>query len=369
MRTGAAIDSVRAEVYEIPTDRPEGDGTFAWSKTVMVVVRAASGDTEGIGWTYAAGAAKAVVDQVLAGAVVGGDALDVPAAYEAMGRACRNIGREGIAACALSAVDIALWDLKGRLMDVYLGALMGRARKEVPVYGSGGFTTYDDEATARQIEDWVSRWSIPRVKIKVGESWGSRPERDLQRVALVRRVAGDGVEVFVDANGGYTRKQAVRMGRRFADEHGVTWFEEPVSSDDLAGLREVRELCDADVAAGEYGWQPWYFTPMLQAGAVDCLQADATRCGGYTGWLQVAASAAAHHVDLSGHCAPNLHVPVALAAPRFRHLEYFHDHSRIEGMLFDGCISPEGGAMRPDSDRPGHGMSLRNADAEVFRTA
>ena len=124
------------------------------------------------------------------------------------------------------------------------------------------------------------------MKIKIGESWGTDTRRDLARVALARQVVGDDVELYVDANGGYTRKQAVRMGRAFHEDHGVTWFEEPVSSDDLAGLREVRDNCGADVAAGEYGYSLDYFARMVGADAIDCVQADVTRCGGYTVWLQ-----------------------------------------------------------------------------------
>ncbi|MCU4183105.1 hypothetical protein K6U06_01940 [Acidiferrimicrobium sp. IK] len=364
----AAVTSVRAAAYTIPTDQPEADGTLAWDSTVMVVVHVAGGGHEGLGWTYCAQAAKTVVDEKLAGVVTGGDVFSVPAQHEAMVRACRNMGRPGIAACAISAVDVALWDLKARCLGVPLADLWGRARPDVPVYGSGGFTTYDDETTAAQLEGWVNA-GIPRVKIKIGESWGARPERDLARVGLARRVVGDDVEFYVDANGAYTRKQAIRVGRQMTDAHGVEWFEEPVSSDDLAGLREVRDHCDADVAAGEYGYSVEYFAPMIGSGAVDCIQADATRCGGFTGWQAVGHLAAANGVQISGHCAPNLHAHVAVCAANLRHLEYFHDHSRIEGLLLEGTLPPEGGALVPATDRPGLGLSVRDAVAEQYRTA
>jgi L-alanine-DL-glutamate epimerase-like enolase superfamily enzyme len=205
------------------------------------------------------------------------------------------------------------------------------------------------------------------VKIKIGEDRGEEERRDLHRVALARDVIGDDVELYVDANGAYTRKQAVRLGRAMDEGWSVTWFEEPVSSDDLPGLREVREQCAIDVAAGEYGWSPWYFAPMLAAEAVDCVQADITRCGGVTGWLAVAHLARAHQLQISGHCAPNLHAHVALGAPNLRHLEYFHDHVRIEERSFDGTLSPRGGSLRPDPGVLGHGMSLREADVERYR--
>jgi L-alanine-DL-glutamate epimerase-like enolase superfamily enzyme len=363
------IREVTVAAYEIPTDQPEGDGTLAWSSTVLVVVRVRAGESEGLGWTYAGAAATSVVAGKLAGAVTGLDALDLPAANEAMLRTCRNLGQPGIAACAISAVDVALWDLKARLLDVSLAGLIGTARHAVPLYGSGGFTTYSDEITAAQLEHWVGDLGLPRVKIKIGESWGSHEQRDLHRVALARRVVGDDVELYVDANGAYRPKQAIRIGQAMSERSSVTWFEEPVSSDDLAGLRQVRDHCAIDVAAGEYGYSPWYYTPMLSANAVDCVQADVTRCGGISGWLAVGHLAAAHHLDISGHCAPNLHAHVALAAPNLRHLEYFHDHVRIEDLLFDGTLSPVGGALRPNSDVAGHGMAFKEVDAEPYRIA
>ena len=363
------ITGVSASAYEVPTDQEEGDGTLTWSSTVMVVVRASAGDVHGLAWTYCARAAKTVVEEKLADVAKGCDVLDVPAANQAMLRACRNMGQPGIAASAISAVDLALWDLKARLLGVSLSGLLGRATEVVPIYGSGGFTTYDEATTRNQLEHWVGDWEIPRVKIKIGESWGSHEQRDLQRVDLARRTVGDDVELYVDANGGYTRKQAIRVGRAMSDRWNVTWFEEPVSSDDLIGLREVRDGCAIDVAAGEYGYSPWYFGPMIAAGAVDCVQADVTRCGGITGWLAVAHLAAASNLQVSGHCAPNLHAHVAIAAPNLRHLEYFHDHVRIEQMLFDGTLTPVGGALGPDRSAPGNGLTFKEADAERFRVA
>lgn len=362
----AQVERLQTSVFNVPTDQPEADGTLAWDKTTVVVVEAFAAGCRGTGWTYSGPAVAGVVTGELARHVVGRNALDVPGATQAMWRACRNLGGPGLAACAVSAVDIALWDLKARLLGTPLACLFGRARHDVPVYGSGGFTTYDDQSTIGQLEKWVSGWGMDKVKIKIGQSWGSEEARDLRRVALARRVIGPDVQLFVDANGAYNRKQAVRMGRRLYEEYGVTWFEEPVSSDDLPGLREVRDNCGADVAAGEYGYSPWYFAPLVTAQAVDCVQADVTRCGGYTGWLAVAGLCVAHNVDISAHCAPNLHAPAAASALNLRHIEYFHDHHRIENMLFEGALSPDGGVLSPRTDQPGHGLVL-SEQADKFR--
>jgi L-alanine-DL-glutamate epimerase-like enolase superfamily enzyme len=285
-----------------------------------------------------------------------------------MVRAVRNVGRPGVASCAISAVDVALWDLAARLVDLPLHRYLGAVRDEVPVYGSGGFTTYDESQLRDQLVGWTAGQGIGRVKIKIGESWGTRPQRDLERMRQARDAIGDDVELFVDANGGYSRKQAIRVIRQ-ASDLDIRWFEEPVSSDDLEGLREVRDAVLPDVAAGEYGYDLVYFRRMCESGAVDCLQADVSRCGGITEWRRVAAVAAAHGLDISGHCAPHLHAHVAAATSNLRHLEWFHDHTRIESAFFDGTLDPTGGSIRPDATLPGHGLTLRTTDIDRFQVA
>jgi L-alanine-DL-glutamate epimerase-like enolase superfamily enzyme len=361
-----AIDRLDAAVYVIPTDAPEADGTLAWDKTTMVLVTAWAGGQAGIGWSYASGAAAAVVRDVLAQVAAGRSALDVPAAAEAMARSLRNIGRPGVGAMALSAADIALWDLKARLLGLPLADLLGRAAPGVAIYGSGGFTSYDDHQTREQLTGWVERDGIPRVKIKIGESWGTDERRDLHRIELARVIVGPQTELYVDANGGYGTGQAIRVAGQMAD-YGVTWFEEPVSSQDLAGLAAVRRQVEPDVTAGEYSWSLADSARLIEAGAVDCLQLDVTRCGGVTEFLRGAALAAGHNLQVSAHCAPSLHAHVGAAVPNLRHVEYFHDHQRIEAMLFDGVLPPAGGTLTPDRDAPGLGLTLRESDAEKYR--
>jgi len=364
--TGPVVTAVDSAVYVVPTDAPEADGTLAWDKTTVVVATADAGGERGLGWSYASAAAQTVITEMLADVVTGRDAFDIPGTAEAMARQVRNIGRPGVAATAISAVDIALWDLKARLLCQPLTGLLGRALDEVPVYGSGGFTSYDDSRTRQQLIEWAEKERIPRVKIKIGESWGAEERRDLNRAELAREVIGPNAELYVDANGGYSVGQAVRVADELAAIE-VSWFEEPVSSQDLAGLATVREQVRPDVAAGEYSWSLADSAKLIDARAVDCLQLDVTRCGGITEFLRGAALAAAHNLQVSGHCAPNLHAHVGAAVPNLRHVEYFHDHQRIERLLFEGVLDPYGGAMRPDPDLAGHGMSLRAADAERYR--
>ncbi len=363
MRDVPAIDRVDVSAYRIPTDRPESDGTLAWDHTTMVLVEVTAGDTQGLGFSYADTATARLVHDLLAPLVVGGDALAPAAAFDVMAHATRNLGRPGITAMAISAVDTALWDLKARLLGLPLVDLLGAVRDEAPIYGSGGFTSYSPAELETQLGGWAAA-GIPRVKMKIGGD----PAADVERVRTARRAIGNAA-LFVDANGAYHRKQALALAERFV-ELGVVWFEEPVSSDDLAGLRLCRDRVRApiEIAAGEYGYDLFYFRRMLSAGAVDVLQADATRCGGVTGFLSVGALADAFGMPLSAHCAPSLHAHPCCAVRRVRHLEYFHDHVRIEHMLFDGALEPRRGALRPDRSRPGFGLELKRADAERYAT-
>ena len=360
------LEDVEVAAYSIPTDAPESDGTLSWTATTLVVVRASAGGWTGTGYTYAGPPVVSAVRDVLAGVVRGCDVLAVPAAWAAMQHAVRNLGRPGVVAEAISAVDIALWDLHARLLEQPLSVVLGAVHEATPLYGSGGFTSYDDDQLRTQLHRWVEE-GLTSVKIKVGR----RPEEDEHRLRVAREAVGDGIDLFVDANGAYTRKQALGWAHRFAD-HGVRWLEEPVSSDDLEGLALLRDHGPGgmDVAAGEYGYDLPYFHRMLAAGAVDCLQADVTRCGGYTALGRVAALCDARSLDLSLHCAPQVSAHAGTAIWHLRHLEYFHDHVRIEATAFDGVLAPgPDGALRPDRSRPGHGLELREADLEPHRTA
>jgi L-alanine-DL-glutamate epimerase-like enolase superfamily enzyme len=368
-RVDLPVTRVEAAAYTVPTGRPEGDGTLTWDSTTWVVVRVGTDDPAlptGLGWTYAPSAAVAIVHDLLSGVVTQHRVMDVRRSWESMVRAVRNAGRPGLVSMAISAVDTALWDLQARVLGVPLHRLLGTVRDEVPVYGSGGFTT-DPEAHLRdQLRGWVEQ-GIPRVKLKIGESWGTNVERDLERVAISRQVIGSEVALFVDANGGYDAAQAVRVGRRL-EEHDVTWFEEPVCSDDHQGLRRVRESVVPDVTAGEYGDSLAYFSHLLAAETVDCLQVDVTRCGGYTEWQRIAALAAAYGLDVSGHCAPSLHAAVAMATPNLRHLEWFEDHVRIESRFLEAFPDPRDGYVVPE-ETPGNGLCLRETDLAPYRVA
>lgn len=359
----APVEAIRARAYTIPTDRPEADGTYAWTSTTLVVAEVTAAGKTGIGYTYNDAVTARFIESTLAPTLIDADAWNIDALWMRMQQRVRNMGRSGIAACAISALDCALWDVKARLLDMPLARLLGAVRSRVPLYGSGGFTTYTDDEIRDQLSSWVHEDGCRWVKIKIG----TEPSRDPHRVAVAREAIGDDAGLFVDANGALDRKQALFYAQRFA-QYGVEWFEEPVSSDDIAGLASLRDVLPAhiELAAGEYGFTIDDFRALLANEAVDVLQADVTRCGGITGFLRAATLCDAFHVPLSAHCAPALHLHVACAAPRLRHQEWFHDHVRIESMLFDGAPRARDGAISPDWSRPGCGLDFKHADAHRY---
>jgi L-alanine-DL-glutamate epimerase-like enolase superfamily enzyme len=356
------IEKVEVSCYTVPTETPESDGTLKWDKTTLVLVEATAGGRQGIGYSYADVATGKLIESLLAHVVKGMNAMDVPGTHAAMLQQIRNLGRPGIASMAISAVDNALWDLKARLLDCSLLDLLGAVRESAEIYGSGGFTSYSIEELQRQLEGWAQE-GIQSVKMKIGRD----PDADLERVRAARKAIGPHLSLFVDANGAYSRKQALAQAEKFADLN-VSWFEEPVSSNDLEGLRLLCERAPAGmkIAAGEYGYDSFYFQRMLAAGAVDVLQADATRCAGITGFLEAAVLCRTFQLPVSFHCAPSLHALAACAAPSFLIGEYFFDHARIEQMFFDGVLQPVRGALVPDRSRPGFGFEFRRKEASRF---
>lgn len=353
------VTDLRVTVYRIPTESPESDGTLEWNATTMVLVQCDAGGMTGLGYSYTDASAAMLIQDLLDARVRHRDALEIPAIWQTMVHSIRNLGRPGLCSSAIAAVDAALWDLKGRLLGLPVATLLGPARSRVPLYGSGGFTSYTESELCRQLARWADqgfRW----VKMKVGRD----PAADPSRVRAARRAIGSGTGLFVDANGAYPAKTALHWAEAFG-EADVTWFEEPVSSDDLAGLALVRQRAPAgmDIAAGEYGYDLPYFQRMLSAGAVDVLQADATRCAGLTGFLAAGALAQGFQVPFSAHTAPAVHLHPCCALPGLVHLEYFHDHARIESLLFEGVATPEDGCLAPDLSRPGLGFDLKVSDA------
>lgn len=358
----AKIDRFEVAVFQVPTDGPESDGTLEWDSTTLVLVEAYAGSDVGLGFTYASKSAAVLISEKLQTLVAGRDAMDIPGAWELMVCSLRNLGRPGISSMAIAAVDIALWDIKARLLQLPLVKLLGQVHPAVPAYGSGGFTSYSIARLTDQLGGWAQS-GLPSVKMKIGRD----PAQNLARIRAAREAIGPDTELFVDANGAYSRKQALLQAKDF-EACGVRWFEEPVSSDDLHGLRLMRDRAPASmlISAGEYGYDSFYFRRMLEAGAVDVLQADATRCAGITGFMRAGSLCDAFLTPFSAHTAPSIHRHPCCALARALNIEYFYDHYRIEEMFFDGAAKPVQGKLTPDLSHPGLGLVFKRADAQRY---
>lgn len=361
MNSNFPLDRIHLANYQISLENPESDGTLEWKHTNITVVSLKAGKQIGVGYTYSDPAAFHVIKDSLAPMIKKENAIDGIYLWKKMIDSVRNVGSRGIAASAISAVDTALWDLKAKLLNLPLCCLLGQYHQNMPVYGSGGFTSYSPNQLEKEFSDWKKQ-GIHMFKMKVGR----HPEDDIERVAFARKVIGDSA-LFVDANGAYDCKEALDFAEKF-HEYGVSWFEEPVSSDNLEGLNLLRKRAPSDmnIAAGEYGYELFYFRRMLEAGAVDVLQADATRCLGYTGFIQTSHLCSAFNIPLSSHTAPALHLPVCLSLPNICHMEYFQDHVRIEKELFDGFPKLVEGYLYPHMSRPGHGLELKEKEAKKY---
>jgi L-alanine-DL-glutamate epimerase-like enolase superfamily enzyme len=359
------ISDVQVSAYTLPTDRPESDGTLEWQETTIILVKIRSRDKEGLGYTYGHISIVDVIQSLLTPIVLGKEVMDVMTIQTAMIHQIRNNGQAGLAMMAVSAVDMALWDLKARLLGLPLCRLLGQEHEAMLIYGSGGFTSYTDKELRQQLEGWAGE-GIGAVKIKVGRDM----EADKTRISVARDAIGEKTALYVDANGAYTVSEALDQAQLFS-AYGVDWLEEPVPAQSREQLHLIRQRLGGGmrVAAGEYGYALTDFRDLLEARAVDVLQADATRCGGITGFLKAGYLCEAYHIPLSSHCAPSAHLHAALSLSSFSIGEYFYDHVRIEKMFFDGAAVPQDGVIFPDMSRPGLGLVFRDSEAEAYRCA
>lgn len=357
------ITSISTKAYKVPTDKPEADGTFEWDSTEMVTVEIEGGGKKGIGYTYAQSSTANFIDSYLKNKILGKDFMQIENINSYLHKNIRNNGNCGIAYMALSALDTALWDLKAKILNLPLCELLGRVRDKMLIYGSGGFTSYSIKELQFQLSGWAKS-GLSAVKMKIGQ----HPDEDIERIKAARQSIGNNTLLFVDANGAYTIKKALKTSEEF-NKYNVSWYEEPVSSDNLEGLSFIKENVPAgvNISAGEYGYNLQYFRNMLESESVDVLQADATRCGGISGFIKTGILCEAFQIPFSSHCAPALHLHIALCLPAFYIAEYFHDHVRIENDFFDGAQQPVSGFLYPDLTRPGLGLELKEKDVERYR--
>jgi L-alanine-DL-glutamate epimerase-like enolase superfamily enzyme len=319
-------------------------------------------DIEGLG--VGTPESRAVIERSLKPLLVDQDPLCHEKLWDDMFWRVRGFGRKGIAFNAISAVDIALWDLKAKAFGVPLYRLLGPYTDTVPIYGSGGWTHFTEAELIAEQMGYVER-GIPRVKMKLAKDFGQAEEEDLLRLAAVRKAVGDGVEIFVDANNGYYAKQAIAMGRRFVD-YNVRWFEEPVLADDIQGLAAIAKAIEIPVATGENEYTKYGFKDLISQGGADIVQPDVGRVGGVTEWMKVAHLAHAFNLPVAPHAVQLVHMHLACATPNLRVVEYLGFSEEADKIWYTEFPEPKDGMWSPYPDRPGLGLELDPAAVKKY---
>jgi L-alanine-DL-glutamate epimerase-like enolase superfamily enzyme len=338
----------------IPPPRPGARG----AQGLWVHLKTDEG-VEGLGVGTGQDAIRSVVERNLKDLLIGQDPFEIEKLWNDMFWRVRGYGRKGVAFQAISAVDIGLWDLKAKALGVPLFRLLNPYTDRVPVYGSGGWTNFDEQELIAEQMGYVER-GFPRIKMKVARDFGRAERDDVARLAAVRRAVGDEVEIYVDANNGYYAKQAIRMSMRFED-FDVGWFEEPVIADDVEGLRAVSQATTIPVATGEHEYTKFGFKELIARGGADIVQPDVGRVGGVTEWMKVAALAHAFNLPVAPHAVQLVHLHCAMATPNLKVVEYLGVAERNDRFFYTEFPEPVDGWWAPYPDRPGLGLELNPA--------
>ncbi|MDR2392026.1 MAG: mandelate racemase/muconate lactonizing enzyme family protein [Planctomycetota bacterium] len=325
---------------------------------VVVEIKTDAGRS-GVGVTYHEVGGEAVRQLIkldFAHRLIGRSPLETEALYEETFHYIRGVGRKGLAFCAYSAVDIALWDLKGQMLGLPLYRLLGGVKNVLPVYASGGWTSYSRDELVAEAENMVRR-GYGKIKIKVGVEGGRNPNEDLRRVRAVRDAVGPGVGIMLDANNAWTAATAVRFANR-VKELDIMFLEEPVFADDIPGLARYKAGTDLPLATGEHEYTRYGVRDLIVAGAVDILQVDIARCGGFTEMLRIAAMSQAWNLSLAPHGMEHMHMHLLAAVPNGLFLERLFMFEEVADSVFSNPPVPVNGALTlPET--PGHGMVLK----------
>ena len=362
------IRSVETRLYRVPPTVRIQDSIQAVShwEWIITTVRTDSG-LVGTGWSYTLGmggsAVRAILEDYLAPIVVGEDALAVERIWQKCWLELHANGSGGFTTLALAPLDIALWDIAAQSARLPLWKLMGGARERIPAYGSGINMHLEGEPLAEQMRGFLAA-GYRAVKMKVGRD---DAEEDIERVAVVRRTIGPKVKLFLDANQKWTAAEAVSRARTLA-RFDPAWLEEPILADDIPGHAHARAHAGIPIALGETLFTRWQFADYIRAGAVDIVQADVPRVGGFTEWLKIAKLAEAHNLPVAPHFAVELSVHALCAAPNGLILEDLQGGSLTDlGLLAEPWKVQDGWGVPPA--RPGHGFVWDEAALRKFEVS
>jgi len=353
------IAEVRVHLVSAPVPAGFADATRTVECVGYTVVRVITDQgLEGLGLTYhevGGEATRGLIRHNIAPRLIGRDPFETEALWQEMVAYLRGVGRKGLTYCALSAVDIALWDLKGKIVEMPLVRLLGGNRTRVPVYASGGWTSFSDEHLAADSKAKVAR-GYRAIKVKVGVEGGGNPARDLRRIRMVREAVGPDVQILLDANNCWDAATAIQFANRVRD-CDITFFEEPVAADDIPGLARFRRGTDIPLATGEHEYTRFGVRDLVLHEAADVVQVDGARVGGYTELLKAAAITQAWNLRLAPHAMEHMHLPLVAATANAMFLERLDIFEGITELVFRDPPAVVDGYMTVP-ERPGLGLEL-----------
>ena len=353
------IRDVKVHLVSMEVKGKFADATRKVETIGYTIVRVTTDDgIEGFGVTYhevGGEATKMLIEKNIAPRIIGKDPFETEVIWADMFQYLRGVGRKGLMFCALSAVDIALWDLKGKILDIPLYRLWGGNQKKVPVYGSGGWTSYTDDELVAEMKDIVSR-GYKMIKFKVGYNGGQSPSRDVERVRKVREAVGPDIGIMLDANNCWDAATGARFANRVKD-YDIMFLEEPVFADDIPGLSRFKQSTDLPLASGEHEYTKYGARDLIMHNAADIVQLDGTRAGGFTEMLKIAALTQAWNLKFAPHAMENIHIHLVSACPNALFLERLLLFEEITRNVYDGAPEPVDGYMTIP-DEPGLGLKL-----------
>jgi len=295
---------------------------------------------------------KILIEDLLKPYVIGEDPLNTERIWEKMYWGSLSSGRRGAAISAISAMDVAIWDLKGKILNQPIHRLLGGYRDAVSTYGSSINLNYTREELVKETADYVES-GFKMVKMKIGRK---DPNDDLQRIKLVRETIGPNVDLALDVNNGWSLITAIRMAKKL-EQYDIYWLEEPILADEIDNLAKLADETSIPIALGENHYTKWEFKELMERRAVEIVQADILKCGGVTEFIKIAAMADAYGLPVCPHGSAYISVPVVAAVPNGLFSEYIQGIHDPMGQVFIDPIKARNGEVIP-SNKPGFGIEL-----------
>ena len=371
------ITAVDAFAISIPLPVPVADAVRSITHRDHLVVRLEADGLTGVGFTLGYDASVAMVsmvESIYKPLLLGAQVSRSEQLWSEMFRQSIQAGRRGAALRAMSAIDIALWDLRGKRAGMPVMELLGVHSNSMRCYATGGYYRegYTEEDLVREMESYVEQ-GFTAVKLKVGKL----PARqDAERLGRIRKAVGDDVDILLDANGGWPDAPTAISAMRRLEEHRPYWIEEPVRADNMHAMARIAESLDTPVATGELEATRWAFANLIQLRAADILQPDATVCGGVGEWLRIANMAAGFDIPIAPHYNWDIHTQLLATVPNGLFIEYFapaapgsrQSSVKLFDEVIDNPIHPDKGYIQPRTE-PGFGIRYREEKLAGYRIA